>query len=618
MRHLHFRWQPAAPQRTLVATVTAGLVVTVLASCGGGNVGTAAPDSTSSTSAVDGRAMALSAGERTARDLPTSLVEARRFLTQATFGPDDDNLALLQRIGYSAWIDRQFAMTPGSFRLRWEQVDAALRAANPATGADVNDVVNAFWERALTGQDQLRLRVAYALSQIFVLSSVDGEVLAQPRALAAWLDMLNTDGLTTYRQVLESVARHPLMGRYLTHLRNQKEDTATGRVPDENFAREVMQLFSIGVARLNTDGTQVLVNGQAVETYTAADVTGLARVFTGWSFACPGYPSANCFNYGATGGADSQEDPDREFKPMVAYPAFHTQEAKTFLGVTVPQTGRVNPYGGLKVALDTLAEHPNVGPFIGKQLIQRLTNSNPSKTYVAAIAAVWANNGAGVRGDIKAVVKAILTHPEAMQPLRSSAKLREPVLRLSAFLRAFPHSSDTGLYRVGITDDPSSQLGQTPLRAPSVFNFYRPGYVLPNSQSASVGMVAPEAQLLSESSVTGWVNYMVDNLYNGVGGYNTTLGGVNFNRRDLQRSWRDEMALSDNPRSLVDAVVDKLLYSQSATALRSQVTDAVASITVPPLASDGSNAAVVDAARRDRVYTALLLTLASTEFLIQK
>lgn len=603
----------------MAAALTATLAATVLSGCGGGNGTTPAVDTSSIAAAVvDGRSMALAADGRSINDLPANVLEAKRFLTQATFGPDDDNLILLQRIGYSAWIDRQFAMTPSKFRSRWEEVDAEMRALNPAAGADVSNLVDVFWERALNGPDQLRQRVAYALSQIFVLSSADGEVQIQPRALAAWLDMLNTDGLTTYRQLLENVARHPLMGRYLTHLRNQKEDTGTGRVPDENFAREVMQLFSIGVAQLYVDGSQVLENGQPVETYTPADVSGLARVFTGWSFACPGYPSASCFNYGVTGGANSQEDPDREFKPMLAYPAFHTLESKSFLGVTVPQGVRADPYGGLKVALDTLAAHPNVGPFIGKQLIQRLTSSNPSKAYVAAIAAVWANNGAGVRGDIKAVVKAILTHPEAKQPGRSTGKIREPVLRLSAFLRAFPHSSDTGYHRVGVTDDPSKQLGQTPLRAPSVFNFYRPGYVLPNSQSAAVGLVAPEAQLVSESSISGWVNFMVDNLYNGIGVYNTTLGSLNYNRRDLQRSWRDEMALSDNPRGLVDAVVDKLLYGQAAAALRTQVTDAVTAIGVPPLTDDGSNVAEVEAAQRDRVYTAVVLTLASTEFLVQK
>jgi uncharacterized protein (DUF1800 family) len=594
----------------------------LLTSCGGGKTDATDANSSSQAAAADaGRATILAAGDgsdRLPRDLPASVLEAKRFLAQASFGPDDDNLALLQTIGYSAWIDRQFALQPSSFRARWEEADAALRKENPALGASTSEVLGVFWERALTAPDQLRLRVAYALSQIFVLSFADGEVQAQPRALAAWMDMLSTDGLTTYRQLLEGVARHPLMGHYLSHLRNQKEDSGTGRVPDENFAREVMQLFSIGVVKLNLDGSPQLLDGQPQETYAAADVSGMARVFTGWSYACPGYPSYNCFYYGGTGGVDNAIDPDREFKPMLGYPSFHTLEAKTFLGVTIPQQSRADPPGDLKRALDTLDAHPNVAPFIGRQLIQRLVTSNPSPAYVAAISAVWANNGAGVRGDIKAVVKAILTHPEARQTSRASGKLREPVLRLAAFLRAFPHSSDTGNWRVGETDDAGTQLGQTPLRAPSVFNFYRPGYVPPNSQTAGLGLVAPEMQLLSETSASGWVNFMSDNLVNGIGSYNPVLSGLSYNRRDLQRSWVRELALADKPADLVDLAIDKLLYGQAGRALRNEINEAVAGIALPPLAADGSNAAEVEQARRNRVYTALLLVVASPEFLVQK
>ncbi len=616
MRTLHFRYSPRLRAPLLALAASAGL----LGGCGGGKGDAVEAAATASVIAADeGRATALSASTtRAVGDLPTSALEARRFLTQATFGPDETQYAQLQTLGYSAWIDRQFALPATSFRARWEAADAALKSVNPAAAASTNEVMGAFWQQTLNGPDQLRLRVAYALSQIFVLSFADTEVQEQPRALAAWMDMLGSDGLTTYRQLLESVARHPLMGRYLSHLRNQKADASTGRVPDENFAREVMQLFSIGLVRLNLDGSPVQVNGQPVETYGAADVSGIAKVFTGWGFACPEYPSYNCFVYGATGGANSQSDPEREFKPMVGYPAFHSQEAKTFLGVTIPSQSRADPYGDLRVALDTLDAHPNVGPFIGRQLIQRLVTSNPSKAYIAAVAAVWANNGGGVRGDIKAVVKAILTHPEARSNSRVGGKLREPVLRLSAFLRAFPHTSDSGGWRVGETDNPGTQLGQTPLRAPSVFNFYRPGYVMPNSASAQMGLVAPELQLMSETSVSGWVNFMADNLQNGVGSYNTIVNGTALNRRDLQRGWKEEYSLADSPRLLADAVVDKLLYGQAVEALRVEITNAVASIAVPALAADGSNAAAVTAAKRNRVYTAVVLALASTDFLVQK
>jgi uncharacterized protein (DUF1800 family) len=548
---------------------------------------------------------------------PASRAEARRFLTQATFGPTDADAAQLEQLGYSAWIDAQWQQPATSHRANWEAADAALKTADSTAAAGTAQVTESFWKQALNGPDQLRQRVAFALSQIFVLSAADNEVGNQPRALAAWLDMLGSDGLTTYRQLLESVARHPLMGRYLTHLRNQKADPASGRLPDENFAREVMQLFSIGLVKLNADGSPQLVNGQAVETYGPADISGIAKVFTGWSFACPAHPSNNCFYGGSTGGANGSSDPDREFKPMLGYPQFHSAEAKAFLGVTVPAQSPADPSASLKLALDTLAAHPNVGPFIGRQLIQRLVTSNPSPAYVAAVSSVWANNGSGVRGDIKAVVKAILMHAEARQPAGTAGKLREPLLRLSAYLRAFPHASDTGGWKVGDTDNPGTQLGQTPLRAPSVFNFYRPGYTAPGSQSAAAGLVAPEMQLLNETSVAGWIGYMRDNLGSGVGLYNGVVAGTTFNRRDLQRAWTDELALADTPEALAGAVTDKLLAGRTAPVLRADIADAVNSIAVPALNASGSNQAAIASARRNRVNVALLLALASPEFLVQ-
>jgi uncharacterized protein (DUF1800 family) len=402
-------------------------------------------------------------------DRPTTTLEAGRFLAQATFGPTGDDIERLIKIGYGTWVDQQLALpASASHRLTWEATDAAIRAAAPGTQAGQNEVFESFWKQALTGPDQLRQRMAFALSEIFVISMVDSAVGNEPRAVAAWLDMLGDKGLANYRELLEAVALHPMMGRYLSHLRNQKADLTTGRVPDQNFAREVMQLFSIGLVQLNPDGTPVLVGGQPVETYTPDDVAGLAKVFTGWSWACPAAPNNNCFSSGASGGIS---DPDRQWKPMVPYPQYHSTEAKTFLGVTIPAQATADPRASLRIALDRLATHPNTAPFFSRQLIQRLVTSNPTPAYVAAVAAVFADNGAGVRGDLKAVLRAVLLHPEARVFSNTSGKLREPVLRLSAFLRAFPHVSDTGRWRIGNTDSPASSLGQTPLRAPSVFNF---------------------------------------------------------------------------------------------------------------------------------------------------
>jgi len=548
-------------------------------------------------------------------DRPASTLEAGRFLAQATFGPTGDDIERLMKAGYSSWIDQQLALPATSHRLSWEAADAAIRAAAPGSTAGQNEVFESFWKQAVTGPDQLRQRMAFALSEIFVISMVDSAVGNEPRAVAAWLDMLGDKGLTTYRQLLEAVALHPMMGRYLSHLRNQKADPATGRVPDQNFAREVMQLFSIGLVQLNADGTPALVGGQPVETYTPDDVAGLAKVFTGWSWDCPAAPNNSCFSSGASGGVS---DPDRQWKPMVPYPQYHSTEAKTFLGVTIPAQTTADPRTSLRVALDRLTTHPNTAPFFSRQLIQRLVTSNPSPGYVAAVAAVFANNGNGVRGDLKAVLRAVLLHPEARLYNNASGKLREPVLRLSAFLRAFPHASDTGRWRVGNTDSPANSLGQTPLRAPSVFNFFRPGYTAPGTLTAAAGMVAPEMQLVNETSVSGFINFMRDNLSSGVGAFNGTVGTTVFNRRDLQRNWSQEMEYSSKPELLVRVVTQRLLYGQASAALRADIEASVASIAIPALNASGSNLSAVQGAMRNRVYAAVLLTMATPEFLTQK
>ncbi|WP_234414061.1 DUF1800 family protein [Ideonella sp. A 288] len=583
----------------------------LLGACGGGDGGsaTAEPDMA--------KALGVAPSAGAAIDRPATRHDAARFLTQATFGPNDFEIELLMKIGYSAWIDRQLRLPATSHRARWEAADAAIRLVDPTASAGQDQVWESFWHQAVNGPDQLRLRMAFALSQIFVVSAVDGSIGGEPRALAAWLDMLGDKGFGSYRDLLETVSLHPLMGLYLTHLKNQKPDPLTGRIPDQNYARESMQLLSIGLVKLKPDGTPLLdANSNAIETYGPSDVAGLSNVFTGFSWACPAAPSSNnCFRNGSSAGVS---DPDRYFKPMVAYPQFHSVDAKSFLGVTIPASTTANPAGDLKIALDTLSAHPNVGPFISKQLIQRLVTSNPSGAYVQAVAAVFDNNGAGTRGDLKAVLKAILLHPESRLQTNATGKVREPVLRLSAYLRAFPHKSDTGRWRVGNTDSVSNSLGQTPLRAPSVFNFYRPGYAAPGSQSGAAGMVGPELQLLNESSAAGWINYMRDNLSNGVGQFNGTVGGVAFNRRDLQRDWSAELALAARPAELVASVTGRLLYGLASPALQTEILTAITKITIPVLNAGGTNQAAIDNAKRNRVNATVLLTLAVPEFVVQK
>ena len=584
---------PTLPTRRAACAL---FLTTLLAACGGGGGGGAdepVPPSPPPPAAVE---------------RPATRADAARFLTQATFGPTETDIDRVLAIGYAAWIDEQLALpTSNRHRAHWDTRDAEIKAANSSQSAGQDQVLESFWKQALTAPDQLRQRWAYALSQVFVISMADDAVGNNTRAVAAWLDMLGDQGLGSYRQLLETVSRHPMMGTYLSHLRNQKADPRTGRVPDENYAREVMQLFSIGLVNLNEDGS-----AQSTDTYTPADISGMARVFTGWSWACPDWPDNGCFFNGSVSGSS---DPDRGFKAMLGYPQYHSIEEKRFLGTVIPAQTQSDPTASLAVALDTLAAHPNVGPFIGRQLIQRLVTSNPSPAYVRDVSRAWANNGSGVRGDLKAVVKAILMHPEARTMGDTSGKVREPVLRLSAYLRAWGHTSDTGNFRVGNTDNPGTALGQTPLRSPSVFNFYRPGYVAPGTASAQRSLVAPELQIAHETTAAGYVNYMRDNVASGVGAFNGTVGGVALNRRDLQADHTADLALAEDVPALVDRVLGKLTYGDT-SALRTEIVSAVGSIAIPALTATNQN--TVNAAKRSRVNAAVLLVLASPEYQVQQ
>ncbi len=588
---------PAAPASRGGRRVAAALIaatVLVLAACGG------AKDDAPPT------------------DLPASRSEAARFLTQASFGPTSAEIDRVMALGYRAWIDDQFARPASSNRAFWDVQDAAVKAADPTNASATigqDGVYNAFWRHALTGDDQLRQRMAFALSQVFVISLQDGTVGNEPRAVAQYLDMLGDKGLANYRELIESVSLHPLMGTYLTSIRNRKADPRTGRVPDENYAREVMQLFTIGLVELNDDGTPKQVNGAAKETYGPSDIAGLAKVFTGWSWACADL-SNTCFGNGALGGVS---DPERWTKPMVGYPQYHATEEKSFLGTTIAAQGTADPAASLKTALDALHNHPNVGPFIGRQLIQRFVTSNPSPAYVAAVASAFANNGAGVRGDMKAVLKAVLLHPEARAMSDRSGKVREPILRVSALLRAFGFASDSGRFRIGNTDNAGTALGQTAMRSPSVFNFYRPGYVAPGTQAAAAGLVAPEMALAQETSAAGYVNYVRDGIASGFGASaSVTVNGTTVTRRDLQPDFAGELALADRPAELVQRIADKLLPEGMPDVLKTEIATAVDTIAIPALNSSGSNQAQIDAARRTRVNAAVFLAAVSPEFQVQK
>ena len=594
---------PARHARTLA--VTAAISV-LLSACGGGS-DSGNPDA---GPAQADRATAASTRAKTADATSATHADAFRLLTQATFGPVDSDVTHVMNIGASAWIDEQTALPVRAHNLsRWNSDNALTGAAMP------NTVVSSFYQEAMLDDDQLRQRVAFALSQIFVVSMQDISLGSnKSQMVASYLDMLNKDAFGSYRTLLQDVAMHPAMGVFLSSMSNRREDPTIGRIPDQNFAREVMQLFSIGLVQLNLDGTPKLdSHGQPTYTYGASDIDGLSRVFTGFAWAGPD-TSQDRFN-----NKPDVEVPLRYWTPMQGYPQDHSMSAKSFLGVTVPAQTTADPNASLKKALDTIANHPNVGPFISKQLIQRLVTSNPSPQYVTRIAKVFNDDGKGVRGNMKAVVKAILLDDEARNPSTAIGpgygKLREPVLRLTAFLRAYHATSDSGLFLIASTDDPGAGLGQSPLRSPTVFNFWRPEYVSAGGQTAAHGLVAPEMQITSESSVAGYPNFMMAAIQRGLGSRGLTGTAA---RADVNPDFSGAMKLADTSSALVDDVTARLIGDNVNTSLKSLIQAAVESIPVPKLNKAGSNQGAIDAANKNRVNTAVLLTLASPEFIAQK
>jgi uncharacterized protein (DUF1800 family) len=581
-------------------TLSGALFAMLLAACGGaaeqgsnGNDRAQAQEADGTRADAEGQA-GLAPG--------TSRTDAYRLLTQATFGPTEADIQHVMDIGVEGWIDEQLALPVRAAHLaRWNS-----DAKRNVDGASSSSVISSFYQEALQDDDQLRQRVTFALSEIFVISMQDlGLSGSKSQAAASYLDTLAQHAFGTYRDLLGAVATHPAMGVYLSTMANRKENPDVGRIPDQNFAREVMQLFSIGLVELNEDGTP---KSGPVYTYGEPDIDGLSRVFTGFSWAGPDQSKERFFN-----NPDVQA-PYRQYTPMQPYPQYHSTSEKDFLGVTIPAQQVPHPQHSLNVALDTLAGHPNVGPFLSRQLIQRLVTSNPSPKYVQRVADVFKNDGHGQRGNLAAVVKAILMDKEARlnwdRDGHRYGKLREPVLRLTAFLRAYNATSQTGLFLINTTDDPGTQLAQSPLRARSVFNFYRPGYIPPGGEAEQYGMALPEMQITNESSVAGYANYMINAVRYGVG-QKDNKNSLN----DVQPDYRAAMQLADDPAALVDDAIARLLGHTDAD-LRTQIINAVASIEVP--AKRDGNGQFIHKQKQNRVWAAALLTLASPEFVDQR
>jgi len=519
--------------------------------------------------------------------------EAARFLLQAQFSAPDADIASLRNDGFGPWLTAQYAAPPGQTGVAW--LDS--RGHNSITGEEryfwpqFGDFM--IWNQLLAGPDQMRKRLAFALSQFFVvsLSPIDG--FYPPYVIGAYWDLLTSNCFGNFRTLLEKITLNAGMGFFLNTKGNLKED-ANGRQPDENYAREVMQLFSIGLYELNADGTPKLdANNQPIETYGQSDITNLARVFTGydWDYTGVTFTTVSWVNY---------QIPSTEFasNPMRFRANDHSNLAVTFLGITIP-ANTAGPQA-LSIALDRLFNHPNAGPFFARQMIQRLVTSNPSPAYVGRVAAAFADNGAGVRGDLKAVWTAILMDDEARAAPTAAdtlrGKLREPVVRFVQWARTVGSTSTNGDYQLYDLSASDTGLGQSPLRSPSVFNFFRPGYVPPNTAIATAGKQAPEFQLLNETTTAGYINFLQW----------ITRAGWN----DFKPTYSYLLTIAHD----VAAVVGWLNLRLSANQLSNET------VTVLQAVGTAFNitAASADSAKLDMLATLSLLVLISPEYLVQK
>ena len=530
---------------------------------------------------------------------------ASRFLQQAAFGANLHEIDALSTSTFADWINLQMAMPITHRYVDAVQAKFDLGAEYRPKGARYMPswVGQRFWETAATRPDQLRRRIAFALHQILMISQADSGLYEHARAYARYLDILHENAFGNYRTLLEEIALSPAMGIYLSHIRNRKEDPTTGRMPDENFAREVMQLFSIGLHELNQDGMPMRdALGEPIETYTNDDVMALAKVFTGWSWALPDSElNETSFRFGSPNYSmlgDSKIDLLR----MKAYPGQHSSAEKR-LFANKPNA-LVIPAGtsaeqSVRLALDALFQHPNVGPFVGRQMIQRLITSHPSANYVSRVAAVFNNNGNGVRGDLAAVVRAILLDPEAVNPpIGTIGKLREPVLRVAHWMRSFGASSQSGEFMMA--NELTSQ-GQRVLAAPSVFGYFRPGFVPPNSAFSANSITVPEMQIVNESTSAHWVNQAMSMASTGLG-WNGVGHDVTANLQPLV-----DLATAGNVDGLIEHV-NTLLYAGSmSSALKQDMLEAITSVAGNDTLS-----------QLNRAKVAVFIALASPEYMVQK
>jgi len=459
---------------------------------------------------------------------------------------------------------------------------------------------NAFWNSMVEGDDQLRQRMVFALSQIVVIS--DNPMGNKPLTNAQYIDVLYQHAFGNYRDLLKEITYTPAMARYLTYLRNRKGDERTGRMPDENYARELLQLFTIGLVELNMDGTQKLSGGKPIEIFDNEDIVGLAKVFTGLSLK---------------GAEFWKADEDGEYSRLQMFQDKHSELEKTFLGKTIAAGTEGND--AIDQAIDHIFEHPNVAPFISRQLIQRFTASHPSPAYVQRVANAFESGtytsidetqfGTGVRGDLQATLAAILLDEQfyggtARSP--QDGKVREPVLRFVHWARAFDVGNVMAenewwlLYNAG----KNTRLGQQPFQSPSVFNFYRPGFIAPGTATGAAGLTAPELQTVNEGAAIGYANFMLNFVYNTTSTRDDTIDS-------FVPDYTDEIALADKPEDLADHLNALLLGGRMSPQTKERIVTVLDEI---PIRVDAAEA---EEDKITRASLAVYLAVTSSAFALE-
>jgi uncharacterized protein (DUF1800 family) len=476
-----------------------------------------------------------------------SATAAARLLDQATFGPTLADIQNVQTIGIDAYITNQFNTPDTPLPNIPSPLPAVCLTANTPTVCEESE----WWQVALTGNDQLRQRVAFTLSELFVISSDTDNATT----ITYYHNMLANDAFTNFSTIMNDVSLSPGMGAYLNMLNSAK--APAGQIANENYPRELMQLFTIGLNELNPDGTlQLDGSGNPIPTYTEAQVQAFARAYTGWTYAT------------STGGSPTSfpNKTPNYFAPMAAVESEHDATAKILLNGTVLPAGQTAEED-LAGALSNIFNHPNVGPFVCTQLIQHLVKSNPSPAYVSRVAAVFANNGSGVRGDMQAVIRAILEDTEARagdtNPLDDGGHLREPILWITNFLRAIGFTNTDPNSSYYSLSNYSNNLNERPYRSGSVFNFFPPSYVIPQTT-----LNAPEFDLENTASAILRLSLANTMVFNKITGFNV----------DLSATGTLGQIAAASPANLVDMLGLMFMHGQMPTDMRTEIINTISGL----------------------------------------